>query len=99
MLLPIAMEFNADVTGEKYKDIAKAMGVNVDGMNQAEYRKAAINAVKKLSNDVGIPTKCEKILASDLDNLATDALHDACYPGNPKEASHNDVVDLFKKLM
>lgn len=99
MLLPIAMEFNADVTGEKYKDIAKAMGVNVDGMNELEYRNAAINAVKKLSKDVGIPTKCDKILASDLDNLATDALHDACYPGNPKEASHDDVVDLFKKLM
>ncbi len=100
MLLPIAMEFNADVSGEKYREIAKAMGVKgVDDMSQDEYRKAAINAVKQLSVDVGIPTKCEKILASDLDSLATDALHDACYPGNPKEATHEEVVALFKRLM
>lgn len=87
MLLPIAMEFNASVTGSKYKDIAEALGVNTNGMSVEEYRKAAIDAVKKLSNDVGIPTKCEKILASDLDSLASDALKDACYPGNPKEAN------------
>ncbi len=100
MLLPIAMEFNANVSGEKYREIAKAMGVKgVDDMSQDEYRKAAINAVKQLSVDVGIPTKCEKILASDLDSLATDALHDACYPGNPKEATHEEVVALFKRLM
>ena len=99
MLLPIAMEFNASVTGNKYKDIAEALGVNTNGMSVEEYRKAAIDAVKKLSNDVGIPTKCEKILASDLDSLAADALKDACYPGNPKEASHEEVVNLFKKLM
>lgn len=100
MLLPIAMEFNADVSGEKYREIAKAMGVKgVDDMSQDEYRKAAIDAVKQLSVDVGIPTKCEKILASDLDSLATDALHDACYPGNPKEATHEEVVALFKRLM
>ncbi len=100
MLLPIAMEFNVDVSGEKYREIAKAMGVKgVDDMSQDEYRKAAINAVKQLSVDVGIPTKCEKILASDLDSLATDALHDACYPGNPKEATHEEVVALFKRLM
>ncbi|MCI5583756.1 MAG: iron-containing alcohol dehydrogenase, partial [Anaeroplasma sp.] len=59
----------------------------------------AINAVKQLSSDVGIPTKCDKILESDLDNLASDALKDACYPGNPKEATHKDVVELFRKLM
>ncbi len=100
MLLPIAMEFNADVSGEKYREISKAMGVKgVDDMSQDEYRKAAIDAVKQLSVDVGIPTKCEKILASDLDSLATDALHDACYPGNPKEATHEEVVALFKRLM
>lgn len=99
MLLPIAMEFNASVTGSKYKDIAEALGVNTNGMSVEEYRKAAIDAVKKLSNDVGIPTKCEKILASDLDSLAADALKDACYPGNPKEANHEEVVNLFKKLM
>ena len=99
MLLPIAMEFNADVTGTKYKDIAEALGVDTKGMSQEEYRKAAIDAVKKLSVDVGIPTKCEKILESDLDNLASDALKDACYPGNPKEATHEEVKALFKKLM
>lgn len=100
MLLPISMEFNADVTGEKYKNIAKAMGVEgVDSMSQDEYRKAAIDAVKKLSEDVGIPHVCEEIKAEDLDVIASDALKDACYPGNPKEATHEQVVELFKKLM
>ena len=99
MLLPIAMEFNASETGTKYKDIAEAFGVDTSKMTQEEYRTAAINAVKQLSIDVGIPTKCEKILKEDLDNLASDALKDACYPGNPKEATHQEVVDMFKKLM
>ena len=100
MLLPISMEFNQEVTGTKFKDIAIALGVpNTDNMSQKEYREAAINAVKKLSCDVGIPTKCDKIKAEDLDNLATDALHDACYPGNPKEATKAEVIAMFKKLM
>lgn len=99
MLLPIAMEFNKEATGSKYKDIAIAMGVDVSNMNQKEYRQAAIDAVKKLSIDVGIPTKCEKILQKDLDSLASDALKDACYPGNPKEASKEEVIALFSKLM
>ena len=100
MLLPISMEFNQGVTGEKYKDIAKALGViNTDNMTQAEYRKAAIEAVKKLSTDVGIPTKCDKIKESDLDSLATDALNDACYPGNPRGATKAEVIEMFKKLM
>ncbi len=99
MLLPIAMEFNAEVSGSKYKDIAEALGVDTHGMTTEEYRKAAIDAVKKLSVDVGIPTKCEKILVSDLDSLASDALKDACYPGNPREATHEQVVELFKKLI
>lgn len=100
MLLPIAMEFNKDVTGSKYKDIAVALGIKgTENMSQDEYRDAAINAVKQLSTDVGIPTKCEKILVSDLDSLAADALKDACYPGNPKEATHDEVKELFKKLM
>lgn len=98
MLLPISMEFNKDVTGTKYKDIAEAFGVDTTNMTQQEYRDAAINAVKKLSTDVGIPTKCDRILESDLDALATDALNDACYPGNPKEATHQEVVELFRKL-
>ncbi len=99
MLLPIAMEFNAEVSGSKYKDIAEALGVDTHGMSTEEYRKAAIDAVKQLSVDVGIPTKCEKILVSDLDSLASDALKDACYPGNPREATHEQVVELFKKLI
>ncbi len=100
MLLPIAMEFNKEVSGSKYKDIAKALGVkDVDSMSVEEYRAAAINAVKQLSVDVGIPTKCEKIKKEDLDSLASDALKDACYPGNPKEATHEEVKALFMKLM
>ena len=88
MFLPITLEFNADASGERYREIARAMGVEgVDDMSQEEYRKAAIDAVKQLSKDVGIPEKDERIKAEDLDNLATDALNDACYPGNPKEAA------------
>ena len=100
MLLPISMEFNKDVTGTKYKDIAVALGVKgIENMTIEEYRNAAIEAVKKLSVDVGIPTKCEKITEDDLDSLATDALKDACYPGNPKEATKEEVIALFRKLM
>ena len=100
MLLPISMEFNKDATGTKYKDIAVALGVKgTENMTIEEYRNAAIEAVKKLSVDVGIPTKCEKITEDDLDSLATDALKDACYPGNPKEATKEEVIALFRKLM
>ena len=100
MLLPISMEFNKDVTGTKYKNIAVALGVKgTDNMTIEDYRNAAIEAVKKLSVDVGIPTKCEKITEDDLDSLATDALKDACYPGNPKEATKEEVIALFRKLM
>ena len=99
MLLPIAMEFNKEVTGTKYKDIAEALGVDTSHMGQKEYRDAAIKAVKQLSIDVGIPTKCEKIRKEDLDSLASDALKDACYPGNPREATHEQVVEMFKQLM
>lgn len=100
MLLPISMEFNRDYTGEKYREIARVFGVKgVDEMNQEEYRDAAIAAVKQLSVDVGIPTRCEEIKESDLDSLAKDALADACYPGNPREATHEQVVEMFRKLM
>ena len=100
MLLPISMEFNRDYTGEKYREIARVFGVKgVDQMSQEEYRDAAIAAVKQLSVDVGIPTKCEEIKEADLDSLAKDALKDACYPGNPREATHAQVVEMFKKLM
>lgn len=99
MLLPIAMEFNKDVTGTKYRDIAEAFGIDTKGMSAEEYRDAAIKAVKKLSSDVGIPTKCEKIREEDLESLAKDALKDACYPGNPKEATLEEVISMFKQLM
>ena len=100
MLLPIAMEFNAPVSGEKYREIARVMGVKgVDMMSQDEYRKAAIDAVKQLSVDVGIPTRCEEMRREDLDYLASNALKDACYPGNPREADHAQVKALFEKLL
>ena len=100
MFLPITMEFNRDYTGEKYREIARAMGVKgVDEMSQEEYRDAAINAVKQLSKDVGIPEKNEKIREEDLDQLAKDALNDACYPGNPREATKEQVIEMFRKLM
>lgn len=99
-LLPISMEFNRDYSGEKYREIARAMGVEgVDEMSQEEYRDAAINAVKKLSSDVGIDPKNERIKVEDLDVLATDALKDACYPGNSREATHEQVVEMFRQLV
>lgn len=99
-LLPIAMEFNRDFTGEKYREIARAMGVEgVDDMSQEEYRDAAINAVKKLSADVNINSKNDRIKEEDLEQLATDALKDACYPGNPREATKEQVIAMFRQLM
>ncbi len=99
-LLPISMEFNRDYTGEKYREIARAMGVEgVDEMSQEEYRDAAINAVKKLSSDVGINPKNDRIREEDLDQLAVDALNDACYPGNPREATKEQVIEMFRQLM
>lgn len=100
MMLPIVMEYNADCTGEKYREIARAMGVKgVDDMSVEEYRKAAINAVAQLSVDVGIPTKLESIKEDDLDFLAESAHADACAPGNPKDASVEDLKALFRKIM
>ena len=100
MMLPIVMEYNADCTGEKYREIARAMGVKgVDDMSGEEYRKAAIDAVAQLSVDVGIPTKLEAIKEDDLDFLAESAHADACAPGNPKDASVEDLKALFRKIM
>ena len=100
MMLPIVMEYNADCTGEKYREIARAMGVKgVDDMSVDEYRKAAIDAVQKLSVDVGIPTKLEALKEEDLDFLAESAHADACAPGNPKDAGIEDFKTLFRKLM
>jgi len=100
MLLPISMEFNKDFSGDKYREIARVFGVEgVDAMTPAEYRDAAIKAVRQLGTDVGIPLICEEIKEADLDDLAKDALNDACYPGNPREATHAQVVEMFRMLM
>ena len=100
MMLPIVMEYNADCTGEKYREIARAMGVKgVDDMSQEEYRAAAIDAVKQLSADVGIPAKLDALKEEDLDFLAQSAAADACAPGNPKDASVEDFKALFRKIM
>ena len=100
MMLPIVMEYNADCTGEKYREIARAMGVKgVDDMSQDEYRAAAIDAVKQLSADVGIPAKLDALKEEDLDFLAESAAADACAPGNPKDASVEDFKALFRKIM
>ena len=100
MFLPIVMEYNQDYTGERFREIARAMGVEgVDSMSQAEYRKAAIDAVRQLSVDVGIPTKNEKIREEDLKQLAEEAYADACRPGNPRDASAEDMIELYRKLM
>lgn len=99
MMLPIVMEYNAETTGEKYKEIAEAMGVDTAGMSQEEYRKAAVAAVRQLSQDVGIPAKLEALKEEDLDFLAESAFADACCPGNPKETNVEDLKQLFRKLM
>ena len=99
MMLPIVMEYNADQTGEKLKAVAEAMGVDTTGMTQEEYRKAAVDAVRQLSIDVGIPTKLEALKEEDLDFLAESAYADACAPGNPKAASVEDMKALIRKLM
>ncbi|WP_274953689.1 lactaldehyde reductase [Angelakisella massiliensis] len=100
MMLPIVMAYNAECTGEKYREIARAMGVaNVDQMSVEEYRKAAVDAVQQLSIDVGIPTKLSALKEEDLQFLAKSAYADACRPGNPKDTSVEDLKELFRKLM
>lgn len=101
IILPTVMEYNAPATGEKYRDIARAMGVKgVDTMTQEEYRAAAINAVRKLSQDVGIPADLKEIVkAEDLDFLAQSAYDDACRPGNPRETSVEEIKALYKSLL
>ena len=101
ILLPTVMEYNAPCTGTKYKDIAVAMGVEgVENMSQEEYRKAAVDAVKKLSADVGIPADLKAIVkAEDVDFLAQSAMDDACRPGNPKDPTFEDIKNLYLSLM
>lgn len=101
IILPVVMEYNAEATGEKYREIARAMGVSVvDSMSQEEYRKAAIDAVKKLSQDVGIPVDLKEIVKKeDIPFLAQSAYDDACRPGNPKETSVEDITKLYESLI
>ena len=99
MMLPIVMEFNKEYTGEKYKSIAEAFGIDTTGMDQATYRQAAIDAVQQLSIDVGIPTKLEKLKEEDLPFLCESAAADACAPGNPRPASLEQFEEMFRKLM
>ena len=99
MLLPIAMEFNKSVVAKRLADVAVAMGVDTEGMDTESAADAAIEAVRKLSSDVDIPTICEGLTEGDLDQLASDAMSDACFPGNPRDASREEVVGLFRKIM
>jgi lactaldehyde reductase len=101
IILPTVMEYNAPATGEKYRDIAKAMGVDgVDAMSLEDARKAAIDAVKQLSVDVGIPTDLKEIVkAEDVDFLSQSAFDDACPPGNPRDTSVEEIKELYLSLM
>ncbi len=98
MLLPIAMEFNKPVCAERLAKVAVAMGVDTTGMSTDEAADAAIAAVKQLSADVNIPHVCEAMKADEIEVLAKDAMADACFPGNPREATLDDVIELFKKI-
>ena len=99
MLLPIAMEFNKPVVTERLAKVAVAMGVDTTGMSTDEAADAAIAAVKQLSVDVQIPTVCEAITEDELDTLTKDAMADACFPGNPREATYDDVMGMFRQIM
>ena len=101
IILPTVMEYNAPATGEKYREIARAMGVKgVDDMTQDEYRKAAIDAVRQLSHDVGIPSDLKGIVKEeDIDFLAQSAMDDACRPGNPKDPTKEDIAAMYRSLI
>ena len=102
IILPTVMEYNAEATGEKYREIARAMGVEgVDAMTQDEYRKAAVDAVKQLSKDVGIPENLTAVgvKEEDIPFLAQSAMDDACRPGNPKDPTLEDIIALYKSML
>ncbi len=101
ILLPTIMEYNAPYTGEKYREIARAMGVEgVDSMTQDEYRKAACDAVKQLSMDVGIPADLKAIVKDeDVQFLSESAYADACRPGNPRDTSVEEIAALYRSLL
>lgn len=101
IILPTVMEYNADAVGEKLRDVAKAMGVEgTENMSEAEYKKAAVDAVKKLSEDVGIPKDLKEIVKpEDVDLLSQSAMDDACRPGNPRDPKFEEIKELFLSLM
>ena len=101
IILPTVMEYNADAVGEKLRDVAKAMGVEgTENMSEAEYKKAAVDAVKKLSEDVGIPKDLKEIVKpEDVDFLSQSAIDDACRPGNPRDPKFEEIKELFLSLM
>ncbi len=101
IILPVVMEYNAPATGEKYREIARAMGVKgVDEMSQEQYRKAAVDAVRKLSSDVGIPADLKDIVKEeDIDFLAESAYADACRPGNPRDTSVAEIAQLYRSMI
>ncbi|MFV0502557.1 MAG: lactaldehyde reductase [Lachnospirales bacterium] len=100
IILPTVMKYNAEATGEKYKDIAQVMGVDVTNMSQDQYRKAAIDAVKKLSSDIGIPENLKDIVKKeDIPFLAESAFNDACRGGNPRETSIEEIAKLYESLI
>lgn len=101
IILPVVMAYNAPATGEKYREIARAMGVSgVDEMSQDEYRKAAIDAVSQLSKDVGIPSDLKEIVkAEDIPFLSQSAYDDACRPGNPRDTSVEEIAELYKSMI
>lgn len=98
VLLPYVMEYNAEYAGEKFKYIAEAMGVDTSGMSQAEYRAAAVNAVKQLSKDVGIPEKLHEIgvKEEDLQALSESAFADVCTGGNPRPCTVESILGIYK---
>ncbi|RGC99072.1 lactaldehyde reductase [Subdoligranulum sp. AM16-9] len=101
IILPVVMEYNAPYTGEKYREIARAMEVEgVDAMTQEEYRKAACDAVRKLGQDVGIPADLKAIVKDeDVQFLAESAFADACRPGNPRDTSVEEIAALYRSMM
>ena len=101
IILPTVMEYNKDAVGEKLRDVAKAMGVaDTEKMSKEEYQKAAIDAVKKLAEDVGIPKDLKNIMKpEDVDFLSQSAMDDACRPGNPRDPKLEDIQELFKSLL
>ena len=101
MLLTAVLKFNAPATGEKYREIARVMGVpNVDAMDEAAYRQAAIDVIQKLADDVGIPKSLSEagVKREDIPFLAESAFNDACTPGNPRDASLEEIIGIYESI-